>query len=153
MAFASSWTTEKIHRVEQLLVEQKSHRAIGEMLGVTGSAITHIVSRHHLSQPRPVVAKPPKLPAAKRTARFWPDQFKNINPTLRTTSLRDLPKEDSPRAASFTECKACMWPIGNDLFCGRGKFLKSSYCWKHHLRSRREPSTLGLEPTQTLRNL
>jgi hypothetical protein len=127
MAAQTMWTEDKVHQVELLIEQKLSHSAIGARLGVSSGAITHIVSRHHLSPPREIVAKP-KAPVAERTARFRPDQFKR----LPASSLRDLRPESSPRAASFAKCEACMWPIGNGMFCNRGKIPKSSYCIRHH---------------------
>jgi hypothetical protein len=137
MAAQTLWTEEKLSVVRHLLVDEGLTRAaIAERVGVSKSAIVHAVHRYHLTglshhhgtPAKPVAAKPQRI-----------NGFNLVAPIPPGKGLRDLPIESSPRAVTFAQydpCTNCAWPIGHDLFCGRGKFSKSSYCIRHLKRSR-----------------
>jgi hypothetical protein len=129
------WTEEKLSVVRNLLVtEGLTRAAIADRVGVSKSSVVHAVQRYGmtgLSQRRDIA----KAAGQQRRIANGYIRPHTLQTMLPARCLRELPQEDSPRAASFAECEACMWPIGDGLFCNRGKILKSSYCVRHHRRA------------------
>jgi hypothetical protein len=136
---AATHSQDTIDSVRQSLIEGATFGEIGSRLGVTRASVNGIVARNGmigLSQHRdtakskPIEAKPirpnvvVKFPAGP-----------NVTPGR---YIRELPTEESPRAASFAQCEGCMWPVSPGLFCNRAKAIKS-YCAAHHRRAFRAP--------------
>jgi hypothetical protein len=136
MAAQTLWTEQKLSVVQHLLVtEGLTRAAIAERVGVSTFAVIHAIQRYHL-RPQPHHGTPAK-PSAKPQCTF---AFRNGAPIPPGSAARDLPIESSPRAVTLMQSTAdsCMWPIGNNLFCGRmrsNRIPKASYCRRHHARA------------------
>jgi hypothetical protein len=138
MAAALRWNEERISEIKHLLVDEGMTRAaIAAKVGVSKSSVIHAVQKYGLvglSQRRDI-AKAAGQQRRVGNGFFHPH---SLQTSLPARCARDLPIESSPRAVTFAKYDPainCSWPIGDDLFCGRGKIPKSSYCIRHHRRA------------------
>jgi hypothetical protein len=139
MAAALLWNEERLSVVRNLLVDEGLTRAaIADRVGVSKSSVIHAVQKYGLvglSQRRDI-AKAAGL--QRRIGNGGVFRAHAMQTSLPARCARNLPIESSPRAVTFAQydpCANCAWPIGDDLFCGRGKIPKSSYCIRHHRRA------------------
>jgi hypothetical protein len=131
MAAILRWRTRDVATVATMLNAGSTVRDIGSHFNVSRGAINSLMVRHELtglSLHRSVakIEPPPATPVRQ-------NKFSNPPPML-VSCLRELPTESSPRAASFTQCEECFWPIGNGLWCNRARKFES-YCARHYRRS------------------
>lgn len=133
------WSDSDLSRIRQRLSQRATFRTIAEEFNTTKAAVGGVVSRNNLNglSHHKAVVKPRPVATAQRTAKFFPDHRKSVNPHTTGNALKDLKCEASPRATSFAQCHGCLWPIGNGLWCNRGKIPNFSYCPRHHRRAYR----------------
>ena len=114
-----NWTDKKIEKLKELWEQGDMAVEIAEVFGVTKNAIIGKANRLNFT-PR----KRGGAHGIKRPHESVPIAIKPENPTLLESLTND-------------QCRFPLWdkPTDPKLFCGKGRWNKSSYCKMHYEKS------------------